>query len=140
MMICLRTLLAISALITLSCESPSACMIEIQSRFDYVVTVNSVRGIGFAPFPDPSEPTDAYVTGAVSSKRKSHSLRGRIMVHDTATIVYRDPAGNLHHPKVKIIDLHPGQKDYGRVGIVITGPEEALVYKGEMNDSEFMRF
>jgi hypothetical protein len=113
-------------------------MVEIQSRFDYVIRVNSVRGIGFAPFPDPSEPTNAYLTGAVNNKGSGHSLRGRIVVHDTATIVYRDPSGNLHHPKVKIIDLHPGQKDYGWVRIVITGPEEVLVYKGEMKDPELM--
>jgi hypothetical protein len=135
----LRFLVTTAVLLTFSCKRQPLCRIEIQSNFDYVVMVTSVIGIGFSPFPNPHQPTDANITATVAKPSKSHSAPARIIIHDSPMLTYRDPSGGLHRPTVKIIKLHPEQKDFGYVRIVLQTPEEVLVYAGEMDDPILQR-
>lgn len=136
----LRLLLVITAvLLIFSCKRQPLSRIQIESRFDHQVFVGTITGIGFAPFPSPHEATNSNLTGTVSRSYFRHSAPARVIVHDSPMLTYRDPSGVLHRPTVKIIKLHPEQKDFGYVRIVLQTPEKVLVYAGEMDDPILQR-
>jgi hypothetical protein len=112
------------------CAPQSVSRLEIQSKLDAKIVVTKVTGIGFSPFPDPSEPTNSIVCGPIGKAHLSHSAPGRIVVHTSAAITYRDSAGVVHSPKVRIIKAQPDQRDFGEVTIVIQEPEEVIVLAG----------
>ena len=112
------------------CAPQSLSRLEIQSKLDSKIVVTKVTGIGFSPFPDASEPTNSRICGPIGKADVSHSAPARIVIHPSAAITYRDSAGVVHNPKVRIIKTQPDQRDFGDVTIVIQEPEEVVVFAG----------
>jgi hypothetical protein len=116
----------------LSCHKRGemAC-IAIRKESDDVEFVTKVVGLGFAPYDNPLEITNAMITGWVSRPGGTNCQWSRIVVHDQVVITIRDKSSSLHTVTATIIGKTPGKLDYGEVEIVIKSPEEAVVLVGE---------
>jgi len=125
-------IILLATLIAAGCKNAtSMSCIGIRSQMEGIVNVSNVCGVDFHPYPNPSEPTNSRITGAVSKAKATHCSLSRIVVSDTITITYREKDGSSHTPRVTIVGTIPGKKDYGDVEIVIRSPNEAVVTVGE---------